>query len=301
MSETSQSLLSPLHLHTPAPLHGIRRLAVFGRNFARSRAGILGLLLTLLAVSLAFLADFIVPYSPFKAAGPPLQAPSVTHPMGTDDLGRDVLAAVVYGARTSLLVGVSVAGIAALVGTLVGTVSAYRGGWVDDALMRFTEFFQVLPRFFLAVIVIALFGAGLDKVILVLGLTSWTMIARVLRAEVLSLRECDFMVAARAIGARDKTILLRHVLPNAVPPLVVSASLLVGQAVLVEAGLSFLGLGDPSAVSWGYLLNNAQSFMRVAWWMALFPGLVITFMVLGINLAGDGLNAAWNPKLRVAG
>ncbi len=216
--------------------------------------------------------------------------------MGTDDLGRDVLTGVIYGARTSLLVGLAVAGMAALIGAAVGILSAYRGGWADDALMRLTEFFQVLPRFFLAVIAIALFGSGLDRVILVLGLTSWPMIARIVRAEVLSLRERDFVLAARALGARDRNIMWRHILPNVLPPLVVTASLLVGEAILVEAGLSFLGLGDPNMVSWGYMLDQARAFMRVAWWTAFFPGLAITLTVLGINLAGDGLNDAWNPR-----
>ena len=186
--------------------------------------------------------------------------------------------------------------LAAAVGTLVGVVSAYSGGWVDDGLMRLTEFFQVLPRFFLAVIVIAFFGAGIEKVILVLGLTSWTMLARIVRSEVLSIKERGFVEVSRAQGAPDPLVMRRHVLPHAIPALVVTASLLAGQAILIEAGLSFLGLGDPSAVSWGYMLNNARSFLRVAWWTAVFPGLAITLATLGVNLAGDGVNDAWNPR-----
>ncbi|MFQ5855468.1 MAG: ABC transporter permease, partial [Anaerolineae bacterium] len=278
-------------------LNLVRGLATFGSRYARSQAAVLGLALTLLMLSIAFFANIIAPYSPHKAAGPSLQAPSAAYPMGTDDLGRDVFTDVVYGARTSLTVGALVAGIAALIGVLVGGVSGYFGNRVDDGLMRITEVFQVVPRFFLAVIVIALFGAGLRNVIFVLGLTSWTMIARILRAEVLSLRERDFVVAAQATGARHRTIILRHVLPNALPSLVVTVSLLVGHAILVEASLSFLGLGDPNTISWGYMLNNAQPFMRTAWWVALFPGLAITLTVLGLNLTGDGLNNAWNPKL----
>jgi len=259
------------------------------------RTAVLGLLLVLLPVALALGAEFLAPYPPLKTAGPPLQAPSAAHLMGTDDLGRDVFSQVIYGAQASLTVGLLVAGIAALAGTIIGGVAGYVGGWIDDGLMRLTELFQVMPRFFLAVLVVALFGAGLPNVILVLGLTSWTMIARILRAEVLSYRERDFVVAARAVGVREGRILFRHVLPNSLPSLVVTASLLIGNAILVEAALSFLGLGDPNQVSWGYMLNNAQQFMRVAWWMALFPGLAIALTVLGFNLAGDGLNDLWRP------
>ncbi len=249
-----------------------------------------------LLLGMILFADLLTPYEPFRSAGRPLQPPSIEHLMGTDDLGRDVWTQVLYGARTSLLVGLSVAGIAALIGSLIGGISGYTGGLVDDGLMRLTEFFQVLPRFFLAVLVVAFFGPGLRNLIFVLGLTSWTMIARIMRAEVLSWRERDFVLAARAIGARDGTILRRHVLPNTLPALITAVSLLAGQAILIEAGLSFLGLGDPNRVSWGLLLNNARTFLRTAWWMALFPGLAITFAVLGLNLAGDGLNDAWNPK-----
>ncbi len=274
--------------------HGV---GAFGRRYLRNRAAVLGLALTGTMVGLALLAEPIAPYPPFRSVGLPLQAPSALHPMGTDDLGRDVLTAVVYGARTSLLVGVAVATLAGAIGAVVGTVSAYRGGWVDDALVHVVEFFQVLPRFFLAVLAIALFGAGLEKVVLVLILTSWTTISRIVRAEVLSLREREFVIAARAIGVRDRTIMRRHILPNVLSSLVVTASLLVGEAIWVEAGLSFLGLGDPDSMSWGYLLDSARPFMRVAWWTAFFPGLAITLTVLGVNLVGDGLNDAWNPRL----
>jgi peptide/nickel transport system permease protein len=255
----------------------------------------LGLLLMLLMVGMALGADLLTSFAPFKSAAAPLQSPSLDHPMGTDDLGRDMLTRVLYGARTSLWVGVTITAIAAVVGTLIGIVSGYFGGWLDDGLMRFTECFHVMPRFFLAVIVIAFFGSGIDRVVLVLGLTSWTMIARLLRAEVLSLRQKEFITAARAVGAPDRSILWRHVLPTVASPLVTAASLLIGQAILLEASLSFLGLGDPNAVSWGTMLNNARGFLRTAPWMAFFPGLAITLSVLGLNLMGDALNDAWNP------
>jgi peptide/nickel transport system permease protein len=216
--------------------------------------------------------------------------------MGTDDLGRDVLSGVLYGTRTSLLLALIVSMLAGAIGIIVGSLAAWQGRRTDDALMRVTEFVQVVPRFFLAVIVIALFGPGLDRLILLLGLTSWPWIARVVRAEVLSLKQREFVEAARSLGAGHLRVLLREVLPNALPPVVVVVSLSAASVILIEAGLSFLGLGDPDVVSLGYLANNAQRFLRVAWWMAVFPGAAIALAVLGLNLLGDGLNDALNPR-----
>jgi peptide/nickel transport system permease protein len=216
--------------------------------------------------------------------------------MGTDDLGRDLLAGVVHGARTSLIVALTVTAIAGLLGVSVGTVSGWHGGALDDVLMRLTEFVQVVPRFFLAGVVIALFGPGLDRLVLLLGLTSWPLIARVVRADVLSLRRRPWVEAARALGAGPPRIVLREVLPSALPAAVVVASVNAGSVILLEAGLAFLGLGDPARVSWGYLANNAQRFLRVAWWMVLFPGAAIAVAVVGLNLVGDSLNDALDPR-----
>jgi len=221
----------------------------------------------------------------------------MVHPMGTDDLGRDLLAGVIYGARTSLLVALTVTALASFVGIAVGAVSGWRGGIVDDALMRLTELVQVVPRFFLAVIVIALFGPGLDRLVWLLGLTSWPLIARVVRAEVLSVKTREFVEAARSLGASGARILVREVLPDVLPSAVVLASVNAASVILLEAGLSFLGLGDPDAMSWGYLANNAQRFLRVAWWMALFPGAAIALAVLGFNMAGDALNDWLSVKI----
>lgn len=209
--------------------------------------------------------------------------------MGTDDLGRDLFSGVVHGTRTSTLVALGVGALAVIIGTLVGTIAGYRGGLVDDILMRITEFFQVLPRFFVAVLAIALFGAGLDRLIIVLGFTSWAILARVIRAEVLSLRSRGFVEAAVALGASDRHILRRAILPNAMAPMIVFLSLLLGQVLLLEASLGFLGLSDPNAISWGYLANQAQRFLRIAWWMWLFPGAAIMIAVIGLNLLGDAL------------
>ncbi|HEU4371439.1 MAG TPA: ABC transporter permease [Methylomirabilota bacterium] len=244
----------------------------------------------------AVFAGAIAPVDPFASVGSPLSPPSRAHTLGTDDLGRDLLAGIVHGARTSLLVMLSVTVLASAIGVSIGAVAGYRAGTTDDVLMRLTEFVQVVPRFFLAVLVIALFGPGLDRLVLVLGLTSWPAIARVVRAETLSLARREFVEAAHALGAPAARVLARHVLPNALPAAVVVMSVNAGTVILMEAGLGFIGLGDPHAISWGYLANNAQRFLRLAWWMALFPGAAIALAVLGLNLLGDRLNDLLDPR-----
>ncbi|MGH7323898.1 MAG: ABC transporter permease [Candidatus Rokuibacteriota bacterium] len=261
-------------------------------------AGAVGLALTVALVMVAVLADHLTPGDPFASVAPSLAPPSWRHPMGTDDLGRDLLTGVVHGARTSLVVVLTVSAIATVIGIGVGALAGYRGRITDDALMRVTEFVQVVPRFFLAVVVIALFGPGLDRLVVLLGVTSWPWLARVVRAETLSLRTRPWVDAARSLGAPTWRILLRHVLPNVLPAALVVVSLNAASVLLLEAGLSFLGLGDPHRMSWGYLASNAQRFLRVAWWMTLFPGLAIALAVLGLNLLGDALNDALSPRRR---
>lgn len=262
-----------------------------------------GLALTLAVVVTGLLAEVIAPGDPFQTAGDPLLAPSAQHLMGTDNLGRDMVAAVVHGARTSMIVVLGVSAIASVIGLGVGIIAGYRGGWLDDLLMRVTELFQSVPRFFLVLLIVALFGAGLDNLIFVLAFTSWPTLARVSRAEVLSVRDRDYVEAARSIGATDRRILLRHVLPNVLPTAMVVIALTGSRIILLEASLSFLGLGDPTVMSWGYLVSNAQEFLRVAWWMSVFPGLAIAIAVLGINLMSDALNdvlAAYSKNARPA-
>ena len=284
---------SPLLAREPArPAAGRRSL----RRLLRSPAGRVGIGLTVALVMLACLASVVVPGDPFAPTGRPLTPPSRAHPMGTDDLGRDLFTAVAHGTRTSLALAAAVSLLAGSIGVAVGSLGAWRGGWLDDGLMHLTEFVQVVPRFFLAVIAIALFGPGLDRVALLLAVTSWPWIARVVRAEILSLRTRDFVEAARSLGAGSARVLVREVLPNALPPVVVVVFLNAAGAILIEAGLSFLGLGDPDVVSLGYLANNAQRFLREAWWMAAFPGATIALVVLGLNLLGDGLNEVLNPR-----
>jgi peptide/nickel transport system permease protein len=257
----------------------------------------LGLGITGSLLAVALLAPHIAPADPFASIAPPLRPPSAAHPMGTDDLGRDLLAGVIHGARTSLFVAFAVTALASLLGITVGAVAGWRGAMIDDLLMRLTELVQVVPRFFLAIIVIALFGPGLDRLVWLLGLTSWPLIARVVRAEVLSLRTREFVDAARSLGAPASRILRREILPGVLPSAIVVASVNAASVILLEAGLSFLGLGDPDTMSWGYLANNAQRFLRVAWWMVLFPGAAIALAVLGLNLLGDALNDLLSPRV----
>lgn len=256
-------------------------------RLVRHVAGLIGLVLTLSVVGVAGFADVLAPYDPFAPIGPSLSPPSGEHLMGTDALGRDLLSGVIHGARTSLLVAGSTGVLVLVIGLLIGTVAGYCGGLLDDVLMRITELFQTLPRFFLVIVVIALFGAGLTNLILVLGLTSWALVARVVRAEVLSLSRREYVEAARASGASGTRIVLREILPNALPVATVYLGLLLAQVILLEASLGFLGLGDPSVISWGYLAGQAQEFLRVAWWLSVFPGLAIMWAALGLNLLGD--------------
>lgn len=269
----------------------------FLHRFLNTLPVLIGVLLSLTFLLVAALAPYLAPSLPFQSVTAPFTPPSPAHWFGADDLGRDLLSGVLYGARTSLLVGLTVAGAALVLGTLIGSTAGFSGGWIDDLLMRLTELIQVLPRFFLALIVIALFGPSLRNLILVLALTSWATTARLARAAILGIKQLDYVAAARSLGVAEGRILWRHILPNALAPLIVHASLQVGGAMLTEAGLSFIGLGDPDVISWGYLLNNAQPFMRRAWWLAIFPGGAMALAVLGVNLLGDGLNDYWNPRL----
>ena len=257
-------------------------------------------LLVVVAIS-SILAHVLAPHDPWRAAGTALQQPGANHWFGTDDLGRDVLSRVLHGGRVSLLVGALVALTSATVAVLVGGIAGYAGRRTDDLLRRLTELVQVLPRLFLAIIVAVLFGRSAWVTGLLLGLTTWPATARLLRAQVLSLREREFVLAARTLGAPGSRVLWRHVLPHAFPIVLISAALHAGTAMLIEAGLAFLGLGDPAAVSWGAMLNAAQLFLRTAWWTSFFPGLALLTTVLAVNLAADGLQDLADPRLRASG
>jgi peptide/nickel transport system permease protein len=256
-------------------------------------SGRVGATLTAVTLATALLAPLLATSDPFALAAAPLSPPTLAHLMGTDAIGRDVLSGVLYGARASLLIAGSVTLLAFVCGAVVGMIAGWRGGLLDDLLMRVTELLQVMPRFFLVVVAVALLGPGIDRMVITLGLTSWPVLARVVRGEVLAMREADFVVAARASGATAPRILWHELLPNVMPSAAVLLGLLFGQIILVEASLGFLGLGDPNAASWGLLAGQAQGFVRVAWWLAVFPGLAIAVAVLGINLLAD----AWAAVL----
>lgn len=266
----------------------------------RSFTAIVGLALTLIALGLAIFGGSLAPFDPFATRFPALQPPSPAHWLGTDDLGRDTFSGVLAGARASLLVGIATAAVAGVLGTAVGAIAGYYGGLVDDALMRLTELVQIVPRFFLAILVAALFGPSLVFLALLLALTFWPTTARLVRSQILTLRQREWVVAARAVGLGEIRILVRHVVPHALGLIIVTAALQIGAAILVEASLSFLGLGDRSVISWGYMLNGAQPFLRVAWWLSIFPGAAIVLTVLGTNLLADALYAAWDPARRRA-
>ena len=267
-------------------------LASLRRRYLNSFTTGLGLLLVIGTIVMALMASMLAPFDPWKSVAPPFQPPGPIHWLGTDDLGRDLLSGIIHAIRTSLIVSLTAVTLSTAIGVFLGALSGYFGGLFDDLLMRFTEFFQVIPRFFLALVAVALFRPGLITITAVLGLTSWPMTTRLLRAQVLSVRQREYVTAARALGAGSLFTLRQHILPNSLAPVVVHTSLMVGQMMLIEASLAFLGLGDPNHISLGYLLRNAQSFLRLAWWMFLFPGLAIALAVLGFNLIGDSINDA---------
>jgi peptide/nickel transport system permease protein len=228
-----------------------------------------------------------------------LQSPSFDYPLGTDDLGRDVLARILYGARISLLVGFVAVGIATFIGILLGAMAGFYGRWVDSLIMRFVDIMLCFPSFFLILAVIAFLEPSIWNIMIIIGLTSWMGVARLVRAEFLSLRERDFVLAARAIGARDTRIIFRHILPNAISPVLVSATLGVAGAILTESALSFLGIGvQPPTPSWGLMLNETRGIIEFAPWTGVFPGLAIGLAVIGFNLFGDGLRDFFDPKMK---
>lgn len=268
--------------------------------FRRSPAAMLGLVILLLVIIVTFAGPFLYHVDPFEIVWAPLTPPGeeVTIPLGTDNLGRDMLAGLIAGGRATLAVGFAAALITMVIGVLIGAYAGYYGGWVDDVLMRITEFFQVLPPLLFAMVVVTLFQPTLVNVALAIGIVSWPQTARLTRSEFRRVRTLEYVSAMRAIGARDGNIIWRVILPNALPPLIVSATLTIGMAILFEAGLSFLGLSDPNIISWGLMIGSGREYLLDAWWVVTLPGVMIFLTVLGVSLVGDGLNDAFNPRLR---
>jgi len=275
------------------------RLKSFGRRFARNRSAVVGLVILLTVLLLAAAAPLIYPADPFRLVGRPMSAPfGEMFLFGSDTLGRDIAAGMAHGARTSLLIGVIATLVAVGIGTLVGGVAGYFGGWVDDLLMRITEVFQTIPSFVFAILLVAVLTPSIVNIIIAIAVVSWPALARLVRGEFLSMRNREFVQANVVMGMSDTKIILTQVLPNCLSPIIVAGSLLVATAILIESGLSFLGLGDPNVMSWGFQVGAGRTVLRQAWWIVTFPGLAIMLTVLAINLVGEGLNDALNPRLR---
>lgn len=269
------------------------------RMFLRNPSAIAGMVMLGIVLVVAIAGPLLYVADPFEIRAAPMTPPfSEEAWFGADYLGRDVLTTLIYGGRATLLVGAVAALLSVIIGISIGALAGYYGGRVDAMLMRFTEFFQVLPALLFAMVVVTLFSPTLVTVTIAIGIVIWPGTARLTRAEFLKVRGLEFVRAERAIGAGDGRIIWKVILPNAFPPLVVSATLAVGSAILFEAGLSFLGLGDPNQMSWGMMIGSSRQYVLTSWWAVTFPGAAIFVTVLAVSLIGDGLNDALNPKLR---
>ncbi|HBH02791.1 MAG TPA: peptide ABC transporter permease [Candidatus Rokubacteria bacterium] len=302
-SAAARALELPARASSPAR----REWVVFLRRLARRRTALFGLCVVVAVLVLAVAAPWVTSWDPIEQDIPSrLQAPGSVHAsgrvhlLGTDHLGRDLLARIVFGARPALLVGFAAVAISGLLGLVLGLVSGYFGGRVDDVFMRLADIQLAFPFILLAIAVIGVLGPSLPVIIVVIGVSSWVVYARVVRSEVLSIREREFVQAAHALGVRDVRILLRHVLPNALTPWLVVATLDMARVIVIESALSFLGLGvQPPTPTWGGMLADGRVYISTAWWLATFPGLAILLTVLGINLFGDGLRDTLDPRLTV--
>ncbi|MEM9966679.1 MAG: ABC transporter permease [Pseudomonadota bacterium] len=267
--------------------------------FAANRAALLGLFVLALIVLGAVFGPILYPTDPFEMVWSPFSPPGEQgFLLGTDYLGRDLTAMILSGARVSLLIGLSAALVSIFIGVTIGALAGYYGGLTEEVLMRFTEFFQVLPTLLFSMVLVALFGASLPMITFAIGVVSWTAVARITRAEFQRLKEMEFVLASRALGATNRKLMFGVILPNALPPIIVQSALMVGSAILFEAGLSFLGLTDPNVVSWGQIIGSNRQYILDASYTVTIPGLAIFVTVLAISLVGDGMNDALNPKLR---
>lgn len=275
-----------------------RRAAL--RAFVRNPSAMGGVALLLSMLVLALLAPVLYPGDPLDMVAPPLVWPGqdAAFPLGSDSLGRDVMAGIAHGARISLAVGVVAAVLSLAIGILVGATAGYFGGRIDDVLVRVTELFQTMPSFLFVIVVVAIGQPSVPVIVFAIGIASWPVIARLVRAEFRTLRETEFVLAARSQGFSHARIIFQEMLPNALPPVIVTTSVLVASAILIESALSFLGMGDPNAVSWGSMIGQGRELLRTAWFLTALPGAAIVLTVLALNLVGDGLNDAFNPRLR---
>ncbi len=270
------------------------------RRFARKRSAVLGLILLTSIAAAALAAPYLYPGDPYDMVAPPLLWPGLdrSYPLGSDTLGRDEAAGLFHGARTALLIGGVSTAVGLSIGVAIGLIAGYYGRWVDDALMRLTEMFQTMPQFILAVVLVTIFTPSIEAIIAALAIVSWPSVARLVRAETFSLRNREFVQSCRAIGMSDRAILWTQILPNCLTPVLVTVSIMVASAILTEAGLSFLGLGDPNVATWGAMIGAGRDSLRTDWYLVVLPGVAILLTVLSLNLVGEGLNDALNPRLR---
>ncbi len=274
-------------------------LANFWRLYRRNYSAVFGLVVLATVIGLAATAHLFYPDDPFTLAGKPMSPPATEgFLLGSDSLGRDVAAGIAHGAKTSLLIGLVATLVAVGFGALMGGLAGYYGGWIDDLLMRTTEMFQTIPSFVFAILLVAIMKPSIESIVIAIAVVSWPAVARLVRGEFLSLRNREFVQACHTLGMGDLRIMLGEILPNCLSPIIVTGSLMVATAILIESGLSFLGLGDPNIMSWGFLIGAGRTVLRSAWWVCTFPGLAILVTVLAINLVGEGFNDALNPRLR---
>ena len=272
---------------------------LFWKRFSRNKLALAGGIIVAFLFFVAILAPFVSPYDPNDIDRKHiLEPPGIQHPLGTDDLGRDVLSRMIWGSQISLSVGFVAVGISVVMGMIFGSLSGYYGGWMDRIIMRFIDIMLSVPTFFLILAVIAFIGSSIWNIMIIIGITSWMGVARLVRAEFLSLKEREYVLAARAVGASSMRIIFRHIMINSLAPVLVSAVLGIAGAVLVESSLSFLGIGvQPPTPSWGNILTLGKDNMETAWWLSVFPGLAILITVLGYNLLGEGVRDALDPRL----
>ena len=274
-------------------------MAEFWTRYRRNRAAVLGLGILFIILFMAATAHLFYPEDPFRLVGRPLSGPFENgFILGSDSLGRDVASGIVHGAKTSLLIGLIATLVSIFIGIFFGAFAGYFGGRVDDLLMRITEIFQTIPSFIFAILLVAIMKPSIFSIVIAIAVVSWPGVARLVRGEFLSLKNREFVQACHTIGMSDLRVMLREILPNCLSPIIVIGSLMVATAILIESGLAFLGLGDPNIMSWGFQIGAGRTMLRSAWWVCTFPGIAILITVLAINLIGEGLNDALNPRLK---
>ena len=271
----------------------------FWGRFSKNKSAVFGLIIIFLVILMAVIANWIYPDDPFRLAGKPMSSPGTNgFLLGSDTLGRDVAAGIAHGAKTSILIGLLATIAAVFIGIIFGALAGYYGGVIDDALMRVTEIFQTIPSFVFAILLVAIMKPSIESIVIAITVVSWPAVARLVRGEFMSLKNREFVQACHTLGMNDSRIMMREILPNCLSPVIVIGSLMVATAILIESGLAFLGLGDPNIMSWGFQIGAGRTMLRSAWWVCTFPGIAILITVLAINLVGEGLNDAFNPRLR---